>query len=348
MIAQDNFTLDEDMIYLIETLKVESYWSKDNFTLTLQNKDIHLLNNIERIVKNLNINVGKRLLLKIRLSDNTKKEDIELYWKGKKINFHIERSPFDINRVKAVTSLPFKKSYDILLNHKNKKTPIKIKNLKNKILHESELECWAYGDLRFPTKKLLNFLDEYCKGNKNLQVGEFLLNANQKLVMSAFSALIDCEGSIDWYGLKRLIRIRMKDKNYLKEWSELLKKHGVYNYFRKNKKNEWELNIAGWEDFDKLEKMGFKLFHSKKADKWKKIMEGFKRNQISRGSYKEFYINKLKEINKKVTSKELAKYLNKGKRVINHYLLKLEKQGLIKCDRNNWPYLYFISTSSVR
>jgi len=348
MIAQTNFELNEDMIYLIETLKVESYWSKKNFTLTLQNKDIPLLNNIERIVKNLGLNISKRVLLKIRLEDNTKKEEVKIYWKSKKLNFHIEKSPFDENKIKAVTSLPYKKNYEIILLYNNKKTLIKIRNFKNEILYESKLDCWVYGDLRFPTKRLLDFLEEHCGGNKNLHVEKFLFDANEKLVMAAFSALIDCEGSIDWYGLKRLIRIRMRNKKYLKQWSELLKKYGIGNYFRQNKNDEWEVNSSGWEDFDRLEKLGFKLYHSKKADKWKKMMQGFKRNQISRGSYKKFYMRKLKELNRKVTAKEFAEYLKKGKRVVNHYLFKLEKENLIKCDKNNWPYLYFITTASVR
>ncbi|MBR9706063.1 hypothetical protein GOV14_03450 [Candidatus Pacearchaeota archaeon] len=347
MIAQYDFELNEDIFYLIETLKVESYWSKDNFTLTLQNKDIPLLNHIEKIVSNLNINIGKRLLLKIRLPENTKKEDIQLILGDKKLNFHIERSPFDVSKIKAVTSLPYKKNYILSLKYRNKKIPININCSKNNIMCNCSLDSWIYKDLRFPTKKLLDFLEKYCGGNKILKVEKELLNANKEKIMSAFSALIDCEGSINWYGLKRIIRIRMKDKDYLQQWSTLLKKQGIYNYLRKNK-NEWELNMAGWEDFSRLEKMGFKLYHSKKADKWKKMMQGFKRNQISRGSYKEFYINKLKELNKKISAKEFAQYLNKSKRVANHYLLKLEKENLIKCDRNNWPYLYFISTSSVR
>ncbi len=346
MIAQYNFELNEDMIYLIETLKVESYWSKNNFTLTLQNKNIPLLNNIERIVKELGIKISKRILLKIRLPNNTKKEEVQLIYRNKKLNFHIEKSPFDNNKVKAVTSLSHK-NHKLILIYKNKKIPIKIKCLKNKIICENELDCWVYGDLRFPTKKLLDFLEEYCRGNKNLQIEKYLLNANKKLVISAFSALIDCEGSIDWYGLKRVIRIRMRNQGYLKQWSNLLKKHHIGNKLRKNKM-DWEVNITGWEDFDRLNRMGFKLHHSKKSDKWKKIMNGFIRNQISRNSYKEFYIKKLKELNKKVTAKEFAEHLNKSKRVINHYLLKMEKQGIIKCNRNNWPYLYFISTSSVR
>lgn len=161
--------------------------------------------------------------------------------------------------------------------------------------------------------------------------------------MSAFSSLVDCEGSVNWYGLKRIIRVRMKEKEYLLQWSKLLKKHGIYNYLRENK-NEWELNLAGWEDFDRLEKKGFLLHHSKKAKKWKEIMNGFKRNQISRGSYKKFYIRKLKNMGKGVTSKEFAMKLNKSERVVSHYLLKLKREGLIKCDKSVWPYLYFIST----
>ena len=59
-------------------------------------------------------------------------------------------------------------------------------------------------------------------------------------------------------------------------------------------------------------------------------------------------MNKLKELNKRVTAREFSEFINKNKRVTNHYLLKLEKEKLISCDNDIWPYLYFISTSSVR
>jgi len=162
--------------------------------------------------------------------------------------------------------------------------------------------------------------------------------------MSAFSALIDCEGSINWYGLKRSIRVRMMNYDYLKQWSNLLKKLEIKNNLRKNSEKEYEITIYGWENFDKLNKMGFKLHHSKKIERWNKIMEGFKRNQISRGSYKDFYISKLKRLNKKTTAKNFAIYLNKSERTLSHFLSKLEKQNLIKRDKGSWPYLYFIST----
>jgi len=57
MIAEYNFELNEDMIHLVETLKVEGYWSKKSFTISLQNKDLLFLSNTERIVKNLGMKV---------------------------------------------------------------------------------------------------------------------------------------------------------------------------------------------------------------------------------------------------------------------------------------------------
>lgn len=344
MISQIDFKLNDEMIYLIETLKVESYWNLKNFTLTLQNKDIPFLNYIEGIVNNLEINISKRLLLKIRLENNTKKENIKIINKNKELNFHIEKSPFDKNKVKAVTSLPYKKDYDILLVHERKEIPIKIKCLKNNILTNSEIDCWVYKDLRFPTKRLLTFLDKYCEGNKKIQIEEYLLNANGNIVMSAFSALIDCEGSINWYGLKRAIRVRMRDHNYLKQWSKLLEKHDIRCKLRKNNDKEYEITIYGWENFDRLNRKGFRLHHSKKIKRWDEIMNGFKRNQISRGTYQKFYMEKLKELNKKITSKEFAKSIGKNKRVVDHYLSKLVKEKLVSRDKESWPYLYFIST----
>jgi hypothetical protein len=351
MIAK-RFNLNEEMIYLIETLKVEGYWSRKYFTLTLQNKNIPLLNRIEEIVNKLNlgINVSKRVLLKIRLEDNEKRENLRLFLKDKELNFHIEKSPFDNSKVKAVTSLPYKNNYDIVLIKCNKKFPIKIRCFKDKLTYESSLQCFLYKDLRFPTKELLDFLEDYCGDKKNFRVEEFIINANQKLIMSAFSALMDCEGTISWYGLKRQIQIRMRNRVYLQQWSELLKRYGVGNRFDKkpDKKGNWGLNIEGWEDFNRLNELGFRMYHSEKADKWERVMGGFKRNQISRNGYKEFYTLRLKELNKKITAQDFASYIKKSKRVASHYLLKLERGGLINCDKSEEPYRYFISTSSVR
>ncbi len=346
MIAQDNsLPLNKETIYLIEALKVEGYWNSSTFSLTLQNKNLPFLNYIENIIKKFDITPYKRILLKIKLEDNTKKEDIKIYNKKTLVNFHIEKSPFDNKKVKAVTSLRHETIY-LKLNYKNKNFKINIQPLKEEIKCDSSLKCWIYGDLRFPKKVVLNLLDKYGGDKKNLSLKEEMLNSNKEWLIKAFSALIDCEGSLDWYGFKRIIRVRMRSKNYLKQWSSILKKNNINNKFRKNK-NEWELVISGWEDFTKLEKMGLELNNSLKAEKWKKIMRGFKRNQISRNTYKEFYVNKIKDFDN-ITAIELAEKLQKSKRVVNHYLFKLEKEGLLSRDKKIRPYRYFISTSSVR
>jgi hypothetical protein len=343
MIANYDFELNKEMMYLIETLKVESYWSKKNFTITLQNKDAPFLNHIEKIVNSLGIRVSKRILLKIRLEDNTQKEAIGLYNKNKKLNFHIEKSPFNPEKVKAVTSLPYKRKYEISLKTKNKNYPTVLTSSPNKIDIKCELDSWAYGDLRFPTRKLLEFLDFYLGGNKNIRIEKALSNSPSDMIMSAFSALVDCEGTISWYGLKRNIQIRMNSKDYLLQWKSLLEKFNIGCRFEKNDKNLWGLVICGWEDFDRLERLGFKLIHSKKAKKWEEMMKGYKRNQISRGTYREFYIKKIKEANEKVTIKELSEITGKNKRTVNYFLLKLEKENLVTRDKSKWPYLYSIS-----
>lgn len=347
MITYQEIKINEDTAYLLETLKVEGYWSSKSFTVTLQNKDIPFLNHIEKITNNLGVNIGKRILLKIRLKDNAKKEDVKLIANNKELNFHIEKSPFDENKVKAVTNLPYKKRYKILVFYHNKKKLIDIRHGKDKIVCKGDLECWVYGDLRFPNKRLLEFLEKYSK-KKDFGIGDYLNKGNRKLIPSAFSALIDCEGSLNIYGLYRKLRVRMRNKKYLEQWAKLLNDIGIGCKFRRNSDEEYEINISGWEDFNKLSEMGVKFHNSKKEKIWKEIMNSFKRNQISRNSYKEFYVKELKKLNKKVTAEEFANNLKKSKRVVNHYLSKLKKERLVQCDETHWPHLYFISTSSVR
>lgn len=348
MIAKYNLTLDEDMLYLIETLKVEGYWSTKNYTLTLQNKNVPLLNHIEEILKKKGLIVpSKRILLKIRLEDETKKEEIKIIENEQELAFHIEKSPFDNKKVKAVTSLPYRREHNLKVVYKDKTHLINIKWNATNLTYESELKCFLYGDLRFAKIELLTFLDKYCGDKKNFHVEEFLFNADEKKVISAFSALIDCEGTVTQYGFKRNIQIRMRNKDYLLQWKELLKKFEIECRFSKDK-DGWGIVIEGWEDFDKLKKMGLKLYHSEKARKFEEVMQGFKRNQISRGSYKDFYVNKLKEINKKVTIKQFAEIIGKKMRNTTHYIKKLREEGLICEDKRQHPHLYFIRTSSVR
>ncbi len=255
------------------------------------------------------------------------------------MNFHFEKSPFDGSK-NIVTSLPYKEEYYIKVNINNKPYTLAIKQGKEELEINSELKAWAYLDLRFPQAKLLKFLSEYLEGGKKAQIQDFLFNADKEYVASAFSALIDAEGSLTHHGLFRTIRIRMRNEQYLKDWKVLLSKFGIDSRFSKNTDVEYGLVIEGWEDFDKLQNLGVKFYHSKKAKKFEEILKSYVRNQVSRNSAYEFYIQKLKEIGKPITAKEFAEKLGKSKRVVNHYLTRLMRKNLIKVDKSKVAYLY--------
>ena len=339
MIAQKyGFKLSPDFIYLIEVIKVEGYWSYKNFTIAIQNKNLPFLKRIEKIVRDLGIKSSKRILLKIKPNEDFSKEDATLF-NDFILNFHIEKSPFDESK-KIVTNLPHKKEYNIKISIKNKTYNVVVKEGKEEFEINSELKAWAYLDLRFPTSRLLKFLSEYLKDNGKVRIQSFLFNANKKYVASAFSALIDSEGSLTHHRLFRTIRIRMRNKQYLKDWKVLLAKFDIDTRFSKNTDVEYGLTIEGWEDFDKLQKLGVKLYHSKRARKFEEILKSYKRNQVSRNTAREFYLQKLKEIGKPVTAREFSEKLGKDKRTVNHYLTRLMRKNLIKVDKSRIAYLY--------
>jgi len=340
MIARKyGFTLNPEFIYLIEAIKVEAYWSPKNYSLSIQNKNLPFLKRIEKIVKKLGISPYKRILIKIKVNEDIIKKDIILLHNNSNLNFHIEKSPFDGSK-KIITSLPFKKVYSIKLNIKDNSYKLNVKEEKDEFEIKSKFKAWAYLDLRFPKIRLLNFLTEFIGDNKEVKVQQFLFNTDKKYIISAFSALIDAEGSIDHYKLFRKIRIRMRNKKYLQDWKKLLEKFGIYSRFSKNNSVEYQLTIEGWQDFNELQKLGVKFYHSKKFKKFNEILSSYKRNQISRNTAYQYYVKKLKEIGKAITAKEFAEKLGKSKRVVNHYLTRLMRKNLIKVDKSKVAYLY--------
>lgn len=336
-----NLSVSPETIYLAEAMKVEGYWSTKNFVLSIQNKNLPFLKHIETIVKKLKMPIYKRILLKVKVKENTKKENIKLLNKDKSLNFFIEKSPFG-DSIKIVTSLPYKKNYNLSLIIDRDLFSVDIKVKKEEIAVESELNGWAYLDLRFPNKVMLSFLDKYAYKNKEPLLGDFLKNASKEYIISAFSALIDSEGSVDYYKLIRKIRIRMRSKIYLIEWKNLLAKYHIDARVRQNNDREYELCLEGWEDFDRLNKLGLNLYHSKRKRKFDYILSSYKRKQISRNTALEFYTKKLKEINKPVAAQEFAEFLGKSKRVTNHYLKKLEKRNMLNIDKSKITWLYSI------
>lgn len=340
IIAQKyNLNLTPELVYLIEALKVEGYWSLKFFTLTIQNKNLPFLEYIKSIIEGLGLNMSQRILIKIKPLQDFTKGEIYLECNHKTLNFHIEKSPFDGSK-KIVTSLPYKRKYNLNLKIKNEIFPIIIKKTEEEMEVKSQLKGWAYYDLRFPTANLLRFLSEFVGDKKNLKIESFLFDASKEYVASAFSALIDAEGSIDFYGFHRRLRIRMRSKRYLEDWKKILNKFNIRSRLQKNNEKECELCAQGWETFDKLEKLGLKLYHSRKSKKWNKILNSYKKKQVPRNTAYQFYIQGLKEVDEPITARELAKKLDKSKRNVSHHLTLLMKKSLIKVDKSNMAYKY--------
>ena len=60
----NNYKLTPELIYLIETLKVEGYWSCKHYTACIQNKNIPFLNYLEEILRELDLKIYKRILMR--------------------------------------------------------------------------------------------------------------------------------------------------------------------------------------------------------------------------------------------------------------------------------------------
>lgn len=334
-----NFKLDSNLIYLVEALKVEGYWSLKGREGSIQNKNLPLLRRLEEIFNKFNIKVGKRILIKIKLDAPFLNDEIKIKFNSKEINFHIEKSPFDGSK-KIVFVLPFEKEYKIYVKINKKSSLIKIKEGEEEFEIESPFRCWAYREIRFWKVNFIRFLDNYCNDRKDLHVNIELFK-NKDYFINLLGALIDCEGSLANYKMNRIINIRMRSLGYLKDIKTLLDFYDINNYLRTNYKKdyiEYQLIIRGWETFNKLICLGLKFYHSKKIKRFDAIMKSFKIHQVLNA--KSFYLKSLKEINEPIIVSDLAIRLNKSYRVVNHYLNKLIKENLINVDKSNIYYLY--------
>jgi len=341
MIARSyDLKLTPELIYLAEALKVEGYWNLKNWNASIQNKNLPFLRYIESILKNIGIPIHKRVLFKIKPNFDFDKEEVRLIQDNKELSFHLEKSPFDGSK-KVVTSLSYKKEYKLKLKIRNKSYKIKISFSKEEIETESKFQSWAYYTISFPNKKILSFMSEYAGNHKDVNVNPFLFKSDKEYVAAAFSALVDAEGSVNYYKLIRRIRIRMRNYNYLKNWKRLLNKFNIDCRFKCYDGIESILVIEGWEDLNRLKELGIKFHHSKKSKTFDEIFKSYKRHQISRDTAYNFYVKKLKEIGRPITAKEFAEILGKSKRVVNHYFTKLLRKNLIKADKTNNAWVYF-------
>lgn len=332
-----NQKITPEMMYFIEALKVEGYWSIDHHSGEIQNKNVPLILYFEKILSDFKVKTSKRILMKIKpTNQDFCKKDIKVLLGMKEIGFHFEYSPFDKSK-KIVFYLPYKVDYNIIIQFKQQTIPIKTHVGTENVEIECIYPSFGYIGLRFFNTDFIKFVDglSFGKGSHKIRINPLLFQAEPILVASALSAVIDCEGSLDYYRHFRKIRLRMCNFKYLKDWQNLLKKFDI-----SCRVDSEGLAIEGWEDFDKLINLGIKLFHSKKSKKWYKIINSYKRKQVSRNTALSFYAKELRKINTPILASEFAKIVGKSKRVVNHYLLKLEKQNLLNIDKSNvgWKY----------
>lgn len=339
------YDLTPDLIYLIEALKVEGYWSVKNHECSIQNKNLEFLRKINQILKMHGVNAHKRIYVKVKLPEqDICKDDIILKNGNVDLKFRIEKSPFSESK-KVAFMLPYSKRQRVSLFFQNKEFLIDIEEKQDEFSLISALKSFAYLELRFWKLDFIKALEDYVttKESSKLRLERTLFSLPKEYVASALSALMDAEGSIDHYRQTRRIRIRMKNENYLEDWKNLLRKFGVESHVSclRSDKNMKSFVISGWEDFNKINDMGLNLFHSKKRKKMENIFETYKRNQISRNSANSFYVDKLRDIGP-IGASDFAIKLGKSKGVVNHYLTRLESKGIISADKSKVKYLYYV------
>lgn len=325
---------------LIEALKVEGYWKNGYGSICNSNKP--LIDYIQRLLENLGIHVTRSLVLKVKVDPNTEKNEIEVLKNSKPVKFHIQKSQFNKTRVIVFRAHEVAEKYFLKVKGCSHDLSIKIHDAH--IEADCELPTFVYVNLGFRSLTFFSLLKDIIgenggKKSHTIRLNTLLKKSPPSVIMAAFSMVVDCEGSVNYYKLSRKIRIRMANRQYLRDWLNLLNhlriranvcKDGVL----------YALCIEGAEDFKKLVSYGFNLHHSAKITKFQRVLRSYKRFQISRNSALTFYSQKLRKVGHPVTARELAFATGKSKRVVSHYLKRLEDKNLVKVDKTSLPYLY--------
>jgi len=209
---------------------------------------------------------------------------------------------------------------------------------------DCELQTFVYVNLKFRSLTFFSLLRDVIgenggKKSHTIRLNTLLKKSPPSVIVAAFSMVVDCEGSVDYYKLSRKIRIRVANRQYLRDWLNLLNHLRIRANVYKDGAL-YALCVEGAEDFRKLVNYGFNLHHSVKRTKFQKVLRSYKRFQISRNSALTFYPQELRKVGHPVTARELAFIAGKSKRVVSHYLKRLEDKNLVKVDKNGMPYFY--------
>jgi len=328
-----------ELAQLVEILKVEGSWVKRG-ALSICSKSPELISCFSNLFDSLSIIYSISYRLKIKLPiEYSDIETIKLFENGSEKAFNFEKNVFKGKIDKIAFSTKSKSGESVLkINGEDHKFHFSIHD----DFFESSNGLYVYSEVRANNKSFVTFLEKTLlekSGSHEIRISKFLKESNHGIIVKVFASVIDCEGSIRYSGLTRNIRLRMYNDSYLNDWKELLAQIGVTSHF-----SSGQLTITNNQNFQRLADLGFELVHNAKKQRFESMLKNYQKRQILRGSSAEFYIEKLKGLNRKVSALELSNLLNKNKRVVSHYLLILEKSNKISVDKSPPKFLYSVES----
>jgi len=330
----------EELACLVEALKAEGWWNSEG-RISISNKSPELINYFERLFAEHKITAHKNALIKIKIPPLwIEKEKIRVVKNGNLKKFHFGKNGFT-KELDTVVFTDKAESAEYFLEYEQEKLDFKTLVSEEELSTNSK-DARIYLDVRASNKTFVKFVNFVLKEKTNsleIRVNEELKKASPELVAKVFGCLIDCEGSIRHTGFTRYVYTRMKNREYLEDWHCLLEKMGINSRIGKADKGLTGLTITCNQNFSKLEKLGFVLRHKTKRQRFKEIVESYKRHQLRRNTALDIYLAKVRE-NPNTSALDLSKIVKKDKRTVSHYLKRLTDKGKVKTRAVGQKYLY--------
>jgi hypothetical protein len=323
------FYIKKDRYYseiaqLIEIIKVEGYWNKKG-NIAICNKSQELINFFETLIQDLGLTCRRSILIKIKIPETWKTRKCINVFEGISIRpFYFGRSGFtqklesivfetkNINEIFQVAYKDKKLSFSLTNNQID--TPI-IKSYF--VLKTSNISFTTFMKL---------ILNEENSTHK-IRINDYLKKAKPEIIAKVFGSVVDCDGSIVYYGLKREINLQQSSLDYIKDWNKLLLSIGINSNISKKDKL-YKLTVTCNQNFKKLDLLNFELHHKVKKKRFEKILNNYKKHQVERNTALNYYNNLILE-HPGINAFELSQIANKNKRTVSHYLLKLFRSNKI-------------------
>jgi hypothetical protein len=341
---------DEDLAFLGEAIRVEGSLNQGTKNMTFTNKDISLLNMIEKILKKFNCSIYRVLFISIEIPEEINKEDIKIVdvsSNKEKLRFHIRESVrFDRKRKELIFIEPkidygTEKDYKILLKNKEIKVRVTVPK-ESGITIDTTQNSSAYIQLTFANfalREVFSKVLQIQEGRKSRKIfiPEILKSSEEKIVYSAINAVLACEGFLIYQKpprSNRSIGIEMTSRLYLEGIMDLLKKANIISYLTyREKRGVYSLQIYGKENLLKI-KQHISFVQPTKKQRFEKMLQY---KELLGEEAENLTISILKELGGKGTISQISEKIGKKEKTVGDYLRKLKKEGKItKIDRKTF------------